>query len=628
MKRAAVTLTVFAGSFVIFALLFVRFPIIHDGDSYFHLAAASLYLDGVPSELPWARYSVMHDGWGDKEILFHVFLAPFTLLEDAALGGRLALATLNAILFTLLTALGWRAIGPWGSLLGGIVYLLQPDFFNRAFRLRPELMAVTLLVILIYSAGRRRHLVVAVAAFAFALSYTAAQVPVGLAVFWVLWDRFYRGKWDVRPAVAVTSGVALALLVHPHFPKNLEIWWIQNVRFFEFRDRLDVGEEIFAPSLATLAAGNAGIVLALVALWFASRETGERRDDESTGPYFAISAGAFLVLYLMMGRMVTWAAPLASMAVVFGLARSGRVPTGWLEVGRLRVPLALVLVAALAAAFPGLADPSFIAMLRSPENVISEAELERFGESVPNGARVAATWREGEVYAFFAPGASYLNVLDPIFMALPYPREFEAQKAIFDGTEPDIPLALVTVLDSDYIAFDRSASPPVFFERISRDPRFEVTYSSYNVLAAVRPDSSFVLDWKKEDGRAWPRVEIVSAREFEGFVDLHRLGVTEGCATLTHDLTLGAPEEITWNFSPWGTGHVEIDGQATGFVRAPARAVLGAGARISAELDEGAHRIDVTTCGDRGVAGFYLRLEKRMRIEDIASWSDARQGSR
>ncbi|HSG66833.1 MAG TPA: hypothetical protein VLD39_17625, partial [Gammaproteobacteria bacterium] len=266
-KPHGVIASIFVASLLLFAALFLRFPVLYDGDSYFHLAAARLYAEGIPAGLEWARFSVMREGWGDKEILFHLFLLPFTMLPDPAVGGRLALAGLNAALLTLLSGLGWRTIGRWGLLIGPMTYLLQPDFLNRAFRLRPELLGVTLLIAMIVLAARRSYLGAALVACAWTLGYTAAQVPAGLALLWVAWERFERGVWNTRLALAVPGGVALGLLVHPHFPKNLEIWWIQNVRFFEFKSRLDVGEEIFAPGLAGIVLSNAAIVLVLGSLW-------------------------------------------------------------------------------------------------------------------------------------------------------------------------------------------------------------------------------------------------------------------------------------------------------------------------------------------------------------------------
>src|SRR6476661_4464936 len=85
-------LALFALAFGLCALFYSRHPLLYAADSYYHLAVARAYAhEGVLHDLPWARFSLMHPGFGDKEFLFHVLLAPFAALPDALLGGRLAL---------------------------------------------------------------------------------------------------------------------------------------------------------------------------------------------------------------------------------------------------------------------------------------------------------------------------------------------------------------------------------------------------------------------------------------------------------------------------------------------------------------------------------------------------------
>ena len=70
-------------------------------------------------------------------------------------------------------------------------------------------------------------------------------------------------------------------------------------------------------------------------------------------------------------------------------------------------------------------------------------------------------------------------------MARPHPREYAIQRAIFDGTVPDIAVAVKRDLDSDFLAFDWTTASPKLIERVKRDPRFKVRYGGYNVLLEV-----------------------------------------------------------------------------------------------------------------------------------------------
>src|SRR3954447_11733620 len=81
-------LALFAATFLLGVLFYSRHPLLYDADSYYHLTVArACWRQGLLHDLPWARFSLMHPGFGDKEFLFHVLLAPFAALPDPLAGG-------------------------------------------------------------------------------------------------------------------------------------------------------------------------------------------------------------------------------------------------------------------------------------------------------------------------------------------------------------------------------------------------------------------------------------------------------------------------------------------------------------------------------------------------------------
>jgi len=50
-----------------------------------------------------------------------------------------------------------------------------------------------------------------------------------------------RRRWEWRLPVYAVTGTVVGLLVHPHFPKNLEIWVLQTFEYFRYRAVLDKG---------------------------------------------------------------------------------------------------------------------------------------------------------------------------------------------------------------------------------------------------------------------------------------------------------------------------------------------------------------------------------------------------
>jgi hypothetical protein len=539
----------FAAVFFLFAFVYLRMAILYDADSYYHLAVARLYgQHGIFAANPWARFSILRDG-ADKDFLFHLILLPFATWADAAIGGRIALALFNAAIATVIAAYAVRAIGAIGYAIPLWLWIAAPPFFARVARLRPELLALLLILLAIDAAARRRPLVLGLLAFAFALGYTAFHVFFALVVIWCWRDR--------RMIAAAGAGIAAGLLLRPHPIANLRLWYLQNVEFFRHTGVLDVGNEILPPSLRTLLI-SLPFVAALAALSLRSAATqlppsARESGDSITAlrrPFF-IAAAVFLLLFARFGRMATYAFPLALLAVLLA-ARPHRT----------RI-VAIVLALSLIAALPFALDPQLLALFR--EDVLTEADLEAFGRIVPRDAKVAATWGSGELYAFWAPQAYYLNVLEPLFMAAPFPAEYEAQRRIFAGVEPDVATVAKKTLDSDFLAFDRSDAPPLLLDRLRDDPRARFRNGGANVLVELRPDPRLVYT------RAHP----------------------SRCVTIDRDLASGS-----YLFAPYG--EATIDGRPF----PSAAAILARAAAV--DLAAGSHRI--VTCPDRRVGenGFYL----------------------
>ena len=565
---------VFITAFFAFAFLFLAAPVIPDADSYFHLAVAREYAaHGYMNALPWARFSVLGETYGDKELLFHYLLVPFTSWTDAATGGRLAVALLNATFAATMTFFASRALGWWSVAVPLWLYVATPMLTLRLIRLRPELVALLLLLAFIHAAASRRVRWVAILAAAFALSYTAFHVIVGLPVLWFVCTMRER---DWKTPLAATIGAAMGLLVHPGFPSNLRIWWIQNVLFFLQKSRLDVGGEIEAAPLEFLLVSNLGWWAGLAVLWYFSRGASP---EKRRFVYLGVAAVVFGVLTLLLQRMATYFVPLATLLLLTKLearpdVRRGLVAIALIAMALLSLPTTTMIVRDL------LADSGW------------EADYAAFGEAVPRDAKVAAHWGPSEFYTFWAPQGRYLNVLDPIFMAGQSPRAYDAQRRVFEGREPDVPHVVHTVLDSDFIAFP-SMSP--LFERLQFDPRVVPIHNGLTFFARLAPagEQQFVREWLPlpKDGRA--------------YIDASRFA-TPRCVTLTHVETIVAPITQTYELASYGPAELRVDAHPPIRSRG-SRAMLGKGSLFRIALPAGSHRFSVTTCAEKdGGNGFYL----------------------
>lgn len=432
--------------FALAAALVVPPHLIYDSDSYYHLAVARLYAsDGLAAKIPWGRMSLLAGG-GDKDFLFHLALMPFA--QFGAPGGRVALALINALIATLIAAISSQRIGFAGALVPPWLWIAAPPFLGRVLRLRPELLALLLIILAIKASAKQ----LGVLAFLFALSYTAWHVFLALSVLWWLAER-YDLRWPIL-------GTLAGLFLRPYPLANLRLWYVQNVEFFFRKGTLDVGSEITPPDAwyFTSAMFFFAMLIVLKPLKVKNRR-------------LMIAAAIFAVLFLFMSRMAVYAFPLVALLVI--------VDT---DVHPRAYAIAFTICALLA--IPLASDSTAVTLLRMRAN--PEAEWRAFGASIPPGARVAADWESSEHYAFFAPQGRYLNVLDPIYMALPHPREYAALRRVISGQDPDPATTIAKVLDSDYLAYSSIDVPSALNERVHRDPKFAVVRDGINVLARVK----------------------------------------------------------------------------------------------------------------------------------------------
>lgn len=602
---------------VLFAV-FLRFPVIHDTDSYYHLAVARAYWSqGWIDTLPWARFSILHEGFGDKELLFHTLLAPFAGLADPAWGGRLALALLNGALAGVLAWLGIRATGrPWGAVLPLLLLAVSAEWAWRLVRLRPELLSLLLLLLALAGAASRRYRWLGVLAFLYTWSYTAFHAFIGLFgllfLLWV-WSR-RRAEWGL--VLYPVLGAGAALVLHPHFPHNLTVWWVQSVEFFAWKGVLDVGTEIRPETADEMLLNSLGLWTGLVCLGRATRSIDgaeERERWRAAADAFGLAALAFGGLYLLMRRFALYAVPLLVLALLFAIRVRGLELGGSIRLpGRGRAPLVAGLALCVAATVP--AWSSLAGALLAPGSRHLESGWSELGRAVPRGAKVAATWGSTHVYMLYAPQGRYLNVLDPVFMALPHPELHRLQRDLFAGREPDIPLA-VRGLDSELLAYATRVETPRLGRRLAADPRVRWLYRGNDVLAAFEPPGGdpFVLDWEvlvdEGSSRPYPRPEDPGLRALEGYVDARRVSRGTGCVVFRHRREMTDGARLDLELAPYGPTTLWVDGEPRVRILQDLGAVLGEGVHLQVSWAPGVHSLTVRTCPSRAhprYAGFFL----------------------
>ncbi len=619
---------IFLLALVLFAFLYAPSPLIYDADSYYHLAIARAYgEDGFFDRLPWVRFGLMADQFGDKEVLFHVALVPFTSWMEPSFGGRLALALLGAGVLAAIGYLSLRALGSWGLIAPFWLLLGSMEFTWRLVRLRPELASLIILLLALWAAVRRRYLWLGALSLIYALTYTAIHAYLGIFLLIFLGHAWALRRWDLKLMLYPLLGAGLGLLVHPNFPNNLVVWWYQSVEYFRFKGTLDLGTEIEPMRTDLVLLLNLGWLLGLALLWRSTEKTTASGRAEASLT-FGIAAAAFGGLYLMMSRFSLYCMALTSLWLLFELRRQGRRLTGYVDLpwrGRLPVAVAwgLCLLVSLPVASYELGRYRF-RNSPGPDNV-RVRDRQDLSASLPVGAKVANPWRSTPIFMYWAPQGRYLNVLDPVFLAAFDPPVFAAQDEIFRGEEPDVPLRAAAVLDSEFLAYSAATGDRTLTRRLIGDPRVESLHRGINLLFRLQGPAGepFVLDWQLAPGDAslpvaeaddlsgWPSYPLAEAsplRALEGFVDGRRVVAPGQCLGLVHSFDLEESQTRLLELAALGPTTLWVDGRQALEVRGGSRAVLGRGTQLPLELEPGNHRLSVVTCpySAAGSPGFYL----------------------
>ncbi|HEX2466273.1 MAG TPA: hypothetical protein VHR17_16750 [Thermoanaerobaculia bacterium] len=634
----------FAIAAPLLAAFFTRNPQLYDNDAYYHLAVARTYFrEGLIDDLRWTRFSAMADGFGDKELLFHLLLAPFAgLARDPVRGGQIALTLLLAALFAALSVAARRTLGGWAILLPWAIAFSSTELAWRWVRLRPELLSLLLLVCALEAIARRRYRLLGAIAALYALSYTAFHAFVGLCGLIFLFGGWARRRWEWPLPLYAAAGTAVGLLVHPHFPKNLEIWVLQTFEYFRYRAVLDVGTEITPNYTDVTLMVNLGWALGLCVLWLSSRPdpTAETRPsdadlDRRLADAYGVAAAVFSVLYLLMSRFSLYALPFATLWVLDSIRARGRSIGGRTRLpwSRRAVPLALGAAFCLAVSAPEALRQwkNYDLRTQAGPGRVRLRDREAFSAALPPGALVAAPWQQTSIYMLWAPQALYLNVLDPVFLAASDPARHAAQASVFSGEEPDVPLAVAVALDSQFLAYSPYAGLDLLTARLEHDPRVAIRHRlhGFNLLWTMLPDrnDAFILDWfelPSQQGEApptaakldaatlrrYPRWPVGRGTRVEAYVDTRRLDDRRGCVTLAHPIAESEPRRMEAELAPWGPSTVGLDGNEVAGIGGEPKAVLGRGVTFVLELAAGDHLLTVRTCpgkDEKGPRGFYLR---------------------
>jgi hypothetical protein len=202
-----------------------------ENDGPYHIAMAQTIREhGITRKFEWTQFSVWKENYSDKDFLFHVMLIPFTLgdVDSAIIGGKIFLVLLTGSIFASFFFI-LRAHGvPLAWLWTLVLLAASANWLIRMNMLRGHVLSVLMALWSIHFLLLGRWKPMIFLGFLFAWGYSAPQVIVVIAAALTVMRRLFEGTWLFRPILGAVGGLIGGFLIHPYFPNNVLLWWIQN----------------------------------------------------------------------------------------------------------------------------------------------------------------------------------------------------------------------------------------------------------------------------------------------------------------------------------------------------------------------------------------------------------------
>jgi len=471
----------FAGIATIFLLQF-SIPTLFGADGYLHIRMAEFLKDYGPHyHFHWARFSTFTQNFADKDFIYHVLLVPFTFLPNIFWGAKLAAAIFAAVLYfvfcwALTRYCRARPLVP----VFALVFFLSAPFLQALAQPRNMVLVIALTILFIHYLIQKRYLALCLVSIIYSLSHVSGPY---LLLFAVLGEtlRFAHERFFAwKSAVAVALGVAIGFLLHPNFPHNLLVFYLNGilVPVFALKWGLELGAEFFPMNTRDFVLGYPFVFIAVL-LWIGLGVSRQKKISLATQIWMAI-AGFFFVFSFFSQRYLIHAYPLVLIALAgycsdWWQSRPEAMPSPF----KAHKIIYLSLVAGSAALL------LFIGMhtwqdfkLRLDTELIYNSHYEAVGKwmdsSVPPREVIFHTnWSDAQYFIGLNPKDDYLVTLDPIFMYYWDSKKYELYRQVSFGNNPDPYKAIKEVFGCQYGYCGKNYFSGLI-KQIRSDSRFEV----------------------------------------------------------------------------------------------------------------------------------------------------------
>lgn len=473
MKRKinfAVISILILGIGAIFGVQFL-IPTLYDADSYLHIRMAEFLREMGPHyDFHWARFSVFAEHFSDKDFLFHVFLIPFTFFNDIFFGAKFAAVIFAGLLFLAF----YRVLRNYSDKALLPFFLLSfflPSYFLFVISLtRPIAIVILFTILSLHFLIKKRSLPV----FFLALLCSLTHVTGPLMIFYALVVETVRygdkKEFYSKSVLAAFLGVLAGFLIHPNFPNNFYISYLNGVLVPIYVITGEISENAwellsYTPIEYLLRFPLVVIGVILIALTFFLKKPKIRF---ATKVFLALG-GVYLALSFVSRRCLPhgYLIILIAFASYFSDFMTGRK--------YMRKALVIAYICA-AIIFVGSTVPTICrdALYTNAWNIHYERVGKWMAKNIPEGEVIFhAEWSDSQRFIGLNPKNDYLVTLDPVYMYKWNPELYKVYNAVSMGETSDPYVILRDTFKVKYgyagIFFNKE-----FIKQIENDSRFRV----------------------------------------------------------------------------------------------------------------------------------------------------------
>ena len=271
-------------------------PCIIGADGYLHIRMAQFLRQlGPQYNFHWARYSTFAQNFADKDFLYHAFLIPFSFLRDIFLGAKLA-ACLAALFLYLVFFWALRRYCRSGLIPAFLIlFCLSPGFLRGIGEPRPLTFVLALTILFTHCLIVKNLSGLFVVTIIYSLTHVSSPYLLLFALLAEAVRFAAEEEFAWRSVLCVGLGLLVGLFVHPSFPHNLRVFWINGVMVpvFSLKWGMELGAEFFPESTREVALGYPAMLAAVLVMLALSAAAARRGCLRASGWRWPVSSLPF-----------------------------------------------------------------------------------------------------------------------------------------------------------------------------------------------------------------------------------------------------------------------------------------------------------------------------------------------